>query len=124
MEPFLIVLVSLSVLLSATAQILLKHGMVSSAVREALGNGDAVAAVVAIALSPAVLGGLTAFAASVLLWLYVLARVPLSTAYPFVALGIAITVAAGWLLFGEPLAWPKLLGVAFILAGILIVASA
>lgn len=113
-----------SVLLSAVSQILLKTGMVSEAVRRAIAAGDPLAIGVAVATSPSILLGFVCFGASVLIWLAVLARTPLSTAYPFVSLGIAVTVAAGVLLFGEPLLVQKIAGVSLILIGIMTVATA
>jgi multidrug transporter EmrE-like cation transporter len=54
--------------------------------------------------------------------LFVLSKIPLSSAYPFVALGIAITVVAGRFIFGEPISLFKLIGVCVILIGITTVA--
>jgi multidrug transporter EmrE-like cation transporter len=69
-----------------------------------------------------VLAGLICFGCSALVWLAVLSRVPLSTAYPFVALGIAITTAAGLLLFNEPFSALKAAGVLLIVCGVVTVA--
>lgn len=113
-----------SVLLSALSQILLKTGMVSNGVRRAIAEGDPLPIVAAVATTPSILLGFMCFALSVLMWLMVLARTPLSTAYPFVALGIALTVAAGVVLFAEPLSIQKIAGVALIIIGIVTVASA
>jgi multidrug transporter EmrE-like cation transporter len=48
--------------------------------------------------------------------------VQLSQAYPFVGLGFALTAIAGWWLFGEALSQWRLLGIALIAVGIVIVA--
>lgn len=119
-----LLVITTSILLSATSQILLKWGMVSPSVRAAIDKGLPLDVGIAVATSPGVLLGFTCFGVSTLMWLGVLARTPLSTAYPFVSLGIAITVFAGAWLFGEQLSWQKLAGVALILAGILTVANA
>jgi multidrug transporter EmrE-like cation transporter len=81
-----------------------------------------VALALAIGKSPVILAGLTCFGFSAVVWLFVLARIPLSSAYPFVALGIVITVVAGHLLFAEQISLVKIVGVASILAGIGLVA--
>ena len=55
-----------------------------------------------------------------LLWTWVLSRVPLSQAYPWVALTTAIVPVLGWLVFAErlpPLFWA---GMALILLGLLV----
>lgn len=123
MKFTLTLLVLLSVLLSAGAQVLLKYGMTSGAVRAALGAQlPPWRLALTIIESPPVLCGLFGFALSVAVWLFVLARIPLSTAYPFVALGIAITVLAGYFLFGESISIGKAAGVALVLAGIVTVA--
>lgn len=113
-----------SVVLSALSQILLKGGMISAAVVAAIEARDLRAILLAVATSPGILLGFLSFGLSLLLWLMVLARVPLSTAYPFVALGITVTVAAGALLFGEAISFQKLAGVGLILLGIVTLASA
>ena len=55
---------------------------------------------------------------SAFLWVWILSRIPLSQAYPWVATGVAIVPLLGWYVFDEhvgPLFW---FGVALILAGI------
>jgi len=123
MRPTLVLFVLLSVLLSAGSQVLLKIGMTGEGVKSALTDTkDPLRILLAIAHSPWVLLGLGCFGLSALVWLFVLAKIPLSSAYPFVALGIAITVVAGRLMFGEPISALKLIGVCVILAGIATVA--
>src|SRR5690242_11861493 len=112
MRSTLLSLVLLSVLLSSGSQVLLKRGMISAPVRAALANHEQLKTVLAIATAPSILVGLICFGLSAIVWLFVLARIPLSSAYPFVALGIVVTVVAGWLLFSEALSLAKLIGVA------------
>ena len=118
-------LILCSVLLSAGSQILLKIGMSTSLVQGALRNGGGPLAIgLAIATSPLVVIGLASFGLSAVVWLFVLSKVQLSSAYPFVALGIVITVAAGNLLLGEPVSMVKLLGVCLIVCGVVAVGVA
>jgi multidrug transporter EmrE-like cation transporter len=77
----------------------------------------------AIATSPAVLLGMACFGLSAVVWLFVLAKIPLSTAYPFIAIGIIITVVGGRFLFAEPVSLLKLFGIALVIVGILCVGS-
>lgn len=76
-------------------------------------------------LSPAVLGGVSAYGVSQLLWITLLRIVDLSLAYPLqIGLNfILIMLAARWY-FKEPLAPGKLLGIGLIFAGIITVAAA
>jgi multidrug transporter EmrE-like cation transporter len=112
----------LSVALSALSQIALKAGMISPPVQAAIATSRSMGIVVAVSQSRLVLAGLFCFGVSALVWLGVLSRVPLSTAYPFVALGIAITTAAGLLLFNEPYSPLKVAGVFLIVCGVVTVA--
>jgi multidrug transporter EmrE-like cation transporter len=120
----LLSLIGGSVLLSSSSQIILKFGMTTPSVQSALTNtSEPLRIALAIAASPLVLIGLASFGLSAVLWLFVLSKVSLSSAYPFVALGIVITVAAGRLLLGEPIPAVKLVGVALIVSGVLAVGA-
>jgi multidrug transporter EmrE-like cation transporter len=77
----------------------------------------------AIATSPAVLMGMACFGISAVVWLFVLAKIPVSTAYPFIAVGIIITVIGGRFLFAEPVSLLKLFGIALVITGIVCVGS-
>lgn len=119
-----IVLILVSVVLSALAQLLMKAGMSTPAVQAALGEGGSViGSIQAVALSPLVLLGLVTFGLSAATWLLVLAKVPVSQAYPFVALGIVLTAAGGYALMGETLSLWRLVGIAAIAAGVVLVAT-
>ena len=119
-----IVLILVSVVLSALAQLLMKAGMSTPAVQAALGEGGSVlSSIQAVALSPLVLLGLVTFGLSAATWLLVLAKVPVSQAYPFVALGIVLTAAGGYALMGETLSLWRLVGIAAIAAGVVLVAT-
>jgi len=71
----------------------------------------------------AALGALS-YGASFVLWLVVLARVPLSVAYP-VAVGttIAVSTLFAWLLLREPVSLRMLVGLVLIVAGVTLVSS-
>ena len=69
--------------------------------------------------------GVLSYAASFVLWLVVLARVPLSVAYP-VAVGVTIAFSTlfAWLLLREPMSLRLLLGLVLIVAGVTLVSTA
>lgn len=55
---------------------------------------------------------LSIYGLATLLWIWILSRVPLMQAYPWVALGTAIVPLMGWYFFGErvtPAFWPGLI---------------
>ena len=47
-------------------------------------------------------------------------RLPLSHAYPFVSFSFVLVLISSAVFFHEPLTWPKLVGMACIVAGIVI----
>ncbi len=55
------------------------------------------------------------------LWLWVLAHIPLSKAYPFALLGAALVPLAAWVFLREPLSSSYLIGMALVLGGIAII---
>jgi multidrug transporter EmrE-like cation transporter len=99
MSPILGSLILFSVALSSGAQLLLKMGMSSPTMQTKLDGADLTQAMIAIAASPPVAAGILCFGLSIVAWLFVLSRVPVSTAYPFVALGIVTTVLGGEVYF-------------------------
>ncbi len=54
-------------------------------------------------------------------WVYVLKSVPLSVAYPFMALTFCVVPLLAWLLLGETLSLRYGVGAALIVAGLLVV---
>jgi len=55
-------------------------------------------------------------------WLLVLARVPVSQAYPFVGLGFVLVMLLGWALQGDVISPARLLGTLLISVGVVLVA--
>lgn len=108
-----------SVTLSAIAQLLMKIGMTGLRAQGQLESFQLAAP--RILLDPWVVGGLVSYAVSAVLWLLVLSRMPLSTAYPLVALAIVAVVVLSALLLGEGVSAGHLLGVGLIAVGILTV---
>ncbi len=101
-----------SIALAVTGQMLIKWG--------ATGHVGFRETLAASFRSPTVLLGLAAYAVSSALWLVVLSRLPVSAVYPMGSVSYALVVLAAWAL-GEhvpPLRWA---GVAFIVAGVLLV---
>ena len=63
---------------------------------------------------------LSLYAFSTFLWIWILSRVPLSQAYPWVAIGIAIVPLLGWYVFDERIKPTFWLGVLLIFSGVII----
>jgi multidrug transporter EmrE-like cation transporter len=125
MKSATLALVLISVLLSSSAQILLKTGMSGPSVQAAMAHRSGLRdMVMAIALNPSVLLGLTAFGLSAIVWLLVLARIDVSQAYPCVAFGIVLTVAAGIVFLREPIHPTRIMGLIVIVSGVILMARA
>jgi drug/metabolite transporter (DMT)-like permease len=65
---------------------------------------------------------LALYGGATVLWVRILTTVPLSRAYPFVALAFVLVPAAGYLFFSEPITPRYVLGTAIVIAGVLVVA--
>ena len=113
-------LLMLGVLLNASAQLLLKAGT------NAVGHFEFTAANILpvgmkLALQPHILGGITCYVVSLVVWIMGLSRVPVSIAYPMLSVGYVLNAAAAWYLFGESFTAQKLIGIGFIIAGVFLV---
>jgi drug/metabolite transporter (DMT)-like permease len=69
------------------------------------------------------LAAIALYVALTVLWVWILTFTPLSRAYPFVALAFAITPLLAGFVFGEAVTTRLLLGIGFILCGLLLVAG-
>jgi multidrug transporter EmrE-like cation transporter len=114
-------IVLLSVTLSALGQICFKFGLNSVSHSGAPAGG--LQNVTLALLTPGVVAGLGFYAVGTLLWLSALGRLELSQAYPFVSVGFALTTLGGWWLFSDQLSIQRIIGIAIIMFGILLVAK-
>lgn len=122
MKLSLFALIAVSVALSSLAQIVLKAGMSTPAVLEGLEAAPWWRAAQTIGTTPLVLGGLALYFLSALLWLLVLARIEVSLAYPFVAMGFILTMLLGWWVHGDQLSVARVAGTLLIAVGVAVVA--
>lgn len=65
--------------------------------------------------------GMLCYAASVCVWLAALSKAPVSTAYPMLSLGYVVVAFASVLWLGETMSPAKVLGIALICAGVVLV---
>jgi drug/metabolite transporter (DMT)-like permease len=70
--------------------------------------------------SPAFYAALFLYGLSTLLWIWILSRVSLSQAYPWVAVTITIVPLLGWLVFGERMSAIYWLGIVFVIVGVML----
>ena len=71
--------------------------------------------------SPYLLGALALYTATTVLWVYILQKLPLSTAYPFSLLGAVFVVGMAALVLKEPVTARQLIGFAVVAGGMLMI---
>ena len=115
-----IALTLVSVLLNAAAQI---------ALRSAARTGFSVVGrsltemLLDIFSRPGILAGIAFYGLSLLTWVGVLSRAEVSLAYPFLALGFVIVAVAGHVLLGEALTERRMIAIAIIVGGVVLLAT-
>lgn len=111
-----------TVLTNAAAQLMLKQGMTALGPISFAGVNPALK-ILAIVFSPWVFLGLFTFVVSMASHLYVLSKVELSFAYPFLSLAYVAVAVFAYFIFREDLnAW-RIAGIAFICVGTVLIAQ-
>jgi multidrug transporter EmrE-like cation transporter len=117
--PSLLILLT-AVGLAAVGQLMLKRGMTLAQARSTESGRSLL---VSAAVSPWILAGLTVFAVSAVAWLLTLSRLPLSTAYPFNALGYLLILGASVLVLHEHTTVWTWLGTALVVVGLIVIVA-
>ncbi|MGS5086913.1 EamA family transporter [Hydrogenophaga sp. A37] len=108
--------------MTSLAQIILKFGMSSPEVARTLSGGIRLSGAVSVLLHPLVISGLVLYFVAALVWLLVLSKVDVSLAYPFVGLGLVVTMALAWAFLGEAVTTVRIVGTLLIAAGVALLA--
>lgn len=119
-QTFSIALILFTVVTNAAAQIMLKRGMMSLGTLSLAENG-LISTVFSILFQPFVFLGLCTFVISMASHLVVLSRVQLSFAYPFLSLAYVIVAAYAYFVFGEDVGTMRILGIATICLGTVLI---
>lgn len=110
----------LSILCSASAQIALKIGMN----RFGEFSIDPLWAFLwKCATNPYLVMGITLHVLALFTWLYVINKVEVSFAYPFISLGFVFVLLIGYLFLGESIDGAKAAGISLIIAGIFVLSQ-
>lgn len=114
-------LILLSAGIGVFGQLTLKLGMmrVGRIGPEALARPLATA--LKVLTNPLILGGLALYGVGAAVWMTVLSRVPLSFAYPVLAISYAFTPLLAWLMLRERIPPFRWLGVATLCVGVFLV---
>ena len=111
-----------TVMTNAAAQLMLKHGMMTLS-PVSLEGANPLVRVLQIVFSPWVFIGLSTFVISMASHLYVLSKVELSFAYPFLSLAYVAVAILAYFLFREDInAW-RIAGIGFICIGTVLIAQ-
>lgn len=110
----------LSIALSVMAQFSLKTGMSGAGVKAMMAEPKSFMTLIHILTDKYVLGGFLLYGLGAVAWLGVLSQWDVSKAYPLAGLGFVLTLPIACLL-GEPVSMPRVIGVALICAGALLV---
>ena len=109
------------VMLNAGAQLLLKAGTNSVGAFE-YSAANIIPVGWKLATEPHIIGGLSCYVISVVVWIMALSRVEVSIAYPLLSVGYVVNAIAAYYLFGEAVTPMRLTGIAVIIVGVWIVA--
>jgi len=121
MSAKILLLLLASVSLSSIAQIVLKTGLSQPHVTVALDGGSYVNAATAVFFNMWVVVGLAVYFLAAVVWLFALARIEVSMAYPFVGVGFILTMILGKFLMGDAVTAMRLLGTILISIGVVFV---
>jgi multidrug transporter EmrE-like cation transporter len=108
------------VLLNAFAQVFLKQGMIKVG-HFAFTWSNVLPVAMSVGSNSFIILGLCCYVVSFVLWMLVLSRVEVSFAYPFLSVGYVVTALAGYLAFNERLSLTRILGIALICLGVVLI---
>jgi drug/metabolite transporter (DMT)-like permease len=109
-----LIYIIICVFVSSFGQILLKHGMNGNNLEISSLN---IMSFIGLIKNFYVMSGLLVYGVSFVLWLYILSKVPVSYAYPFVSLSYPVVMILSNFFLNEPLGKGLWIGVFFILIG-------
>lgn len=119
MFNFLLLLISVA--FGAVGQFLFKVGMMSFG---QVSLSGVFSRLFSIVLTPKIFTGFILFGLSSILWLSVISKNQLSYAYPMVSLGYIITLVLSKLFLNETIGAFKIVGIIFIVSGVIFISRA
>jgi drug/metabolite transporter (DMT)-like permease len=114
-------LIVFSIVCGVGGQLALKVGMAQVGRIGAQALAQPIATALRVGTSPYVVGGMGLYVLGAVAWLTVLSRIPLSLAYPALALSYAFTPVLAWLLLGESVTSLRWVGIGIIALGVVVV---
>jgi drug/metabolite transporter (DMT)-like permease len=111
-----LLLALISIMLLSGGQTAIKYGL------NAIGGVDlseGIGGLFRLLQTPWVIVGFVLYGFSAVIWLDVLSKLDFSLAFPLVALTYVFTLLIGRFFFGETVGWERILGVVFIIIGVI-----
>jgi multidrug transporter EmrE-like cation transporter len=108
------------VLLNSAAQLMLKAGARTLGTVAMGSSASLTAAAWSAATQPWIVLGLVCYFISAGLWILALTRVDVTVAYPMLSMGYVIAALLAWQFFGESLNATRVMGIAIILVGVVV----
>jgi multidrug transporter EmrE-like cation transporter len=108
--------VAATVLLTVYGQLVVKWQVAAASSQGA--PAERAAFLLGLLANPWILSAFAAAFGAALCWMLAMVKLDLSHAYPFVSLSFVLVLFASAALFGEPLSFAKIAGVALIVAGV------
>lgn len=112
-------LILTSVFLGAMGQVLVKLGATNLTLD--FSSKYILSSILSILKNVPVMCGIISYGISFLLWIKVLSKVELSYAYPMVSLGYVIVMIFSYFLFKENISLLRVIGVIFIIIGVVLI---
>ena len=112
----LILAILTCVIFNSIAQILLKFGM-----RNFGKNLISITVIPSLISNMYVIFGAVLYGMSFILWLYVLSKVKVSYAYPFISLSYVLVAVLGTFMLGEKITIGAWLGICFVVIGVTLI---
>lgn len=103
------------VFLSTGAQLILKAG--ANRINENLEKATGAWSIFWTLVNMPIIVGMCIYVISAVTWIWILTKVDISIAYPFISLGFIMTLFFGWWVFDESLTTPKIIGTVLIMIG-------
>ncbi|WP_346010338.1 EamA family transporter [Paenibacillus sp. SYP-B3998] len=110
-------LIIISIILSSFGQLAMKNGANEISLQD-----GAIKLFIQFTTNLSILSGLLMYGLSTIVWIVALSRIQLSIAYPLVSLSYIIVVILSYFIFNEPLSLQKILGLVFIIIGVIFIA--
>lgn len=101
--------------------LMISAGQVLFKLTSARADAADLAGLIATILDPYLLAAFAIYGIGTIVWVYVLKSVPLTVAYPFMAMTFCVVPLLAWGLLGEALTLRYMLGTALIVGGLIVI---